>query len=82
MRSIRLWAVCFLSAGVVLAGVVSPVDAQVVPPVRSVVVACVSKTTSTIRMSADDLCSYGSEFKLVWSVRGGAPAVCVNSVSS
>ena len=32
-------------------------------------------------MSADDLCSYGSEFKLVWSVRGGAPAVCVNSDS-
>ena len=81
MRSIRFWAVCFLSAGVLLAGVVSPVDAQVVPPVRSVVVACVSKTTSTIRMSADDLCSYGSEFKLVWSVRGGAPAVCVNTDS-
>ena len=81
MRSIRFWAVCFLSASVVLAGVVSPVDAQVVPPVRSVVVACVSKTTSTLRMSVDKSCSYGSEFKLVWSVRGGAPAVCVNTDS-
>ena len=81
MRSIRFWAVCFLSAGVVSAGVGSPVDAQVVPPVRSVVVACVSKTTSTLRVSADKSCSYGSEFKLVWSRRGGAPAVCVNTDS-
>ena len=73
--------VAVLLAGVLLAGVVSPVDAQVVPPVRSVVVACVSKTTSTLRVSADKSCSYGSEFKLVWSVRGGAPAVCVNTDS-
>ena len=66
-------------------GVGSPVnaksDAQVVPPVRSLVVACVSKTTSTLRVSADNSCSYGSEFKLVWSVRGAAPALCINTKS-
>ena len=68
-------------AGVVLGGVGSSVDAQVVPPVRSVVVACVSKTTSTLRVSVDKSCSYVSEFKLVWSVRGGAPAMCVDTNS-
>ena len=73
--------VALLLAGVVLAGVGSSVDAQVVPPVRSVVVACVSKTTSTLRVSADTSCSYVSEFKLVWSVRGGAPAMCVDTNS-
>ena len=73
--------VALLLAGVVLGGVGSSVDAQVVPPVRSVVVACVSKTTSTLRVSADTSCSYVSEFKLVWSVRGGAPAMCVDTNS-
>ena len=64
-------------------GVGSPVDAkpdaQVVPPIRSVVVACVSKASSTLRVSADNSCRYRSEFKLVWSVRGAAPALCINT---
>ena len=56
-------------------------DAQVVPPVRSLVVACVSKTTSTLRVSVDNSCRYGSEFKLAWSARGVAPALCINTKS-
>ena len=83
--SIRTFFVSVLLAVVAGGGVGSPVDAkadaQVVPPVRSVVVACVSKTTSTLRVSADNSCSYGSEFKLAWSARGAAPAMCVNTNS-
>ncbi len=83
--SIQPFFASVLLAVVAGGGVGSPVDAkadaQVVPPVRSVVVACVSKTTSTLRVSADNSCSYGSEFKLVWSARGAAPAMCVNTNS-
>ena len=79
----RVWVVGVFLAVVAAGGVGSPVDAkpdaQVVPPVRSVVVACVSKASSTLRVSADSSCRYGSEFKLVWSVRGAAPALCINT---
>ena len=82
---IRTFIASVLLAVVAGWGVGSPVDAksdaQVVPPVRSLVVACVSKATSTLRVSADSSCSYGSEFKLVWSVRGAAPALCINTKS-
>ncbi len=51
------------------------------PPVRSVVVACVSKASSALRVSTDNSCRFGSEFKLVWSTRGVAPVLCVNNLS-
>ena len=80
IRFVRVVVAAVLVIGSTVGGVAS-VAAKADRPTPGVVVACVSKASSTLRISADKSCSYGSEFKLVWSARGAAPALCVNGAS-